>query len=72
VGGQSVVPGHMESVALTYVGRATGNGVMRMVMRRRWWQNYIELLQLRQDSESAAVLEHDVLTKWKSLDVSIE
>lgn len=72
VGGQGVVPGQMESVALTYVGKATGKGVMRMVMRRRTWQNHTELLQLRQDSESAVILEYDVLTKWKSLNVSIK
>ncbi|KEQ68092.1 UDP-Glycosyltransferase/glycogen phosphorylase [Aureobasidium namibiae CBS 147.97] len=72
VGGQTVLPGHTQAVVLSYVGKATGNGVMRMVMRRRGWQNYIELLQLRQNPEKAAALEHDVLTKWKSFDVSTE
>ncbi|THY12798.1 UDP-Glycosyltransferase/glycogen phosphorylase [Aureobasidium pullulans] len=71
VGGQGVLSSHTQKVALSYVGRADGNGVMRMVMRRRGWQNYIELLQLRQDPEKAASVEHDVLMQWESLNVPI-
>ncbi|KAI4790548.1 UDP-Glycosyltransferase/glycogen phosphorylase [Aureobasidium sp. EXF-8845] len=69
VGGQGLPSSHIQSVALSYVGRANGNGVMRMVMRRRGWQNYIELLQLRRDPEKAAFVEHDVLMQWESLKV---
>jgi hypothetical protein len=72
IGGQEALPGHALTIALSCVGRATGNGVMRMVARRRWWQNYIELLQLRQDPEKAASVEHDVLTKWNSLGVPLK
>lgn len=69
--GQQVPSSCTQTVALSFLSEATGNGVMRMVTRRRGWQNYIELLQLRQDPERAAALEHDVLMKWKSFDVSM-
>ncbi|KAG9511931.1 glycosyltransferase family 1 protein, partial [Aureobasidium melanogenum] len=69
VGSQGDLPDQMQTVALSYVGRANGNGVMRMVMRRRGWQNYVELMHLRRDPEKAASVEHDVLMKWQDLDV---
>ncbi|KAI4844738.1 UDP-Glycosyltransferase/glycogen phosphorylase [Aureobasidium sp. EXF-8846] len=72
VGGQGLPSSHIQSVALSYVGKANGNGVMRMVMRRRVWQNYIELLQLRRDPEKAASVEHDVLMQWESLKVPMK
>ncbi|KAI5211608.1 UDP-Glycosyltransferase/glycogen phosphorylase [Aureobasidium subglaciale] len=72
VSGQKGSADHTQAIALSYVGKASGNGVMRMVRRRRGWQNYIELLQLRQDPQLAAHTEQDVLSRWGSLDAPVK